>query len=251
MELMTVGTLAKRAKVSIRTLQYYDKMGLLKPSQISEGGRRMYSVQDMTILHQIITFKNLGLSLNEIKQRLIPIHTNEDIKKMLIKQAELIKAQIQKANHVIESIQMIASEIDTEQAVNWSKYSNMLQLIQENNESFWVMNYLDHELLDNIVQVHGHYSEQELPSDWLVKSLKQAKALMDSGATPESSEAQALAADMWAIVERYTQGQPEMIQRLYVFFKDAAQWPSQYAEMQKSTHEFLEASIEYHLRRQR
>lgn len=250
MELMTVGTLAKRAKVSIRTLQYYDKMGLLKPSQISEGGRRMYSVQDMTILHQIITFKNLGLSLDEIKQRLIPIHTNEDIKKMLIKQAELIKAQIQKANHVIESIQMIASEIDTEQAVNWSKYSNMLQLIQENNESFWVMNYLDHELLDNIVQVHEHYSEQELPSDWLVKSLKQAKALMDAGATPESSEAQALAAEMWAMVERYTQGQPEMIQRLYVFFKDAAQWPSQFAEIQKSTHEFLEASIDYHLRRQ-
>lgn len=39
MEHMSVGVLAKRAKVSVRTLQYYDKLGLLKPSSISEGGR--------------------------------------------------------------------------------------------------------------------------------------------------------------------------------------------------------------------
>jgi len=249
MEQMTVGLLAKRAKVSVRTLQYYDKIGLLKPSTISKGGRRLYNANDMTILHQIMTFKNLGLSLDKIKSRLMPINSNEDIKRMLLQQSDLIKEQILNANNVIESIEMIVTEIDEYDAVDWSKYSNMLQLIKENNESFWVMNYLENEVLENIVNVHEHYSEEELPSDWLVRCLKKAKVLQASGCLPESDEAQVLASEMWTILEKYTQGQPGMVQKLYDFFKEANQWPNQYAQLQKETHEFLEASIEHHIRR--
>lgn len=248
MEQMTVGILAKRANVSVRTLQYYDKIGLLKPSSISNGGRRLYSTNDMTMLHQVITFKNLGLSLDDIKKRLVPINSNEDVKRMLIKQAELIKGQIMKANSIMESIEMIVAEIDVNNEIDWSKYSNMLQLIKENNESYWVTHYLEDEMLETIVQVHEQHSEEELPSDWLVKCMKTAKVLLDSGSKPESDEAQALAAEVWMIIEKYTQGRPELLQKLFDFFKDANQWPHQYAQMQKATHEFLEASMEYHLR---
>lgn len=251
MKQMTVGELAKRANVSVRTIQYYDKIGLLKPSSISEGGRRLYHENDITILHQIITLKNLGLTLDEVKSRLMPSESAEDIKKMLLKQAELIKEQILKANKVIDSIEMIASEIEMSQTVDWSKYSNMMQLIQENNESYWVMNFLDHDVLAKIVKVHGQYSEEELPSDWLVKSMKKAKQLFEAGYTPESEQAQILAAEVWAIVEKYAQGQPEMTEKLYVFFNDTKQWPDQYAKMQMETHAFIEASIEHYLRMQK
>ena len=78
-----MGQLAKRGNVSIRTLQYYDKIGLLKPSSISEGGRRLYNDNDITVLHQIITLKSLGLSLKEIGQRLVPINSTEDVLIML------------------------------------------------------------------------------------------------------------------------------------------------------------------------
>lgn len=43
---MTVGELAKKMNVSVRTLQYYDKEGLLSPSAESEGGRRLYTDKD-------------------------------------------------------------------------------------------------------------------------------------------------------------------------------------------------------------
>ena len=42
-KLMTVGELATKIDVTVRTLQYYDKQGLLKPSEQSEGGRRLYT----------------------------------------------------------------------------------------------------------------------------------------------------------------------------------------------------------------
>ena len=68
--MMTVGELAKEANVSVRTLQYYDKIDILKPSSFSEGGRRLYNSKDMALLHQIITLKSLGFSLNDIKDRI-------------------------------------------------------------------------------------------------------------------------------------------------------------------------------------
>jgi len=248
MEQMTVGMLAKRVDVSVRTLQYYDKMGLLKPSNISLGGRRLYGSNDMTILHQIITLKKLGLSLDDIKCRLMPTTSNGDIKRMLCKQAELIKEQILKASKVVESIEMIVSDIEMNNDIDWSKYSTMMKLIQENNESFWVTHYLENDVLENITHVHKQYSEEELPSDWLIKCMKRVKTLMDLGHTPESNEAQDLAAEVWTIVEKYTQGHPVMLQKLYEFFNDTKQWPSQYAEMQHETHDFLEASIEHYIR---
>lgn len=251
MEMMTVGMLANQVNVSVRTLQYYDKMGLLKPSSISEGGRRLYGLNDMAILHQIITFKNLGLSLDEIKNRLVPTNSSDDIKKMLYKQAEIIKEQILKANKIAESIEMIVSEIEANNIIDWSKYSNMMKLIQKNNESFWVTHYLENDVLENIARVHKQYSEDELPSDWLVKCMKRVKGLMDLGFTHESDVAQDLAAEVWAIVTKYTQGQPETLHKLFEFFNEAKQWPNQYAQMQHETHDFLEASIEHFIRREK
>jgi len=66
-KLFTVGETAKKMDVTVRTLQYYDKMNLLKPSEMSEGGRRLYTQKDMVKLHQVLSLKYLGFSLDEIK----------------------------------------------------------------------------------------------------------------------------------------------------------------------------------------
>ena len=50
----TVGQLAHKMGVTVRTLQYYDREGLLKPSAFSTGGRRRYSDKDVVRLHQIL-----------------------------------------------------------------------------------------------------------------------------------------------------------------------------------------------------
>ncbi len=55
---MTVGELAKKMGVTIRTLQYYDKEGILSPSAESEGGRRLYTDKDIVLLHQILSLNH-------------------------------------------------------------------------------------------------------------------------------------------------------------------------------------------------
>lgn len=64
---MTVGEIARKMDVTVRTLQHYDREGLLSPSAMSEGGRRLYTDKDIVKLHQILSLKHLGFSLSDIK----------------------------------------------------------------------------------------------------------------------------------------------------------------------------------------
>ena len=63
----SISQVAKLTGVSIRTLQYYDEIGLLKPSKLTAAGYRMYDDNTLQILQQILFFKELGFPLKEIK----------------------------------------------------------------------------------------------------------------------------------------------------------------------------------------
>ena len=66
-EYWTVGEFAKRAGVTVRTIQYYDQQGLLAPSAKDEHNRRLYTEEDLHDLHRILALKHLGQSLAQIK----------------------------------------------------------------------------------------------------------------------------------------------------------------------------------------
>lgn len=63
-----VGELAKRTGLSVRTLHYYDQIGLLVPSRNKGNGHRLYTETDIVRLQQIVALKHLGFSLDEIKE---------------------------------------------------------------------------------------------------------------------------------------------------------------------------------------
>jgi DNA-binding transcriptional MerR regulator len=62
-----IGEFAKKTGQTIRTLHYYDEIGILKPSCVSSSGRRFYSEDEIITLQKIVALKFLGFSLEEIK----------------------------------------------------------------------------------------------------------------------------------------------------------------------------------------
>jgi DNA-binding transcriptional MerR regulator len=68
--MLTIGELAAKTEVTIRTLRYYDKIGLLNPRHYKEGGHRLYQKEDVMRLQQIQSLKLIGFSLKEIKSLL-------------------------------------------------------------------------------------------------------------------------------------------------------------------------------------
>lgn len=66
----SISQIAKETGISVRTLQYYDEIGLLKPARLSESGYRMYNESSLGTLQQILTLKELDFSLKEIQELL-------------------------------------------------------------------------------------------------------------------------------------------------------------------------------------
>ena len=101
---MTVGQLAKKIGITIRTLQYYDKEVLAFSSVESEGGRRLYTDKDLVKLHQILSLKSLGFSLKDIKGGLISLKTPDDVAKALTEQADVLRKKIEQLKDSLVAI---------------------------------------------------------------------------------------------------------------------------------------------------
>lgn len=75
--LYSTGDIAKLCNISVRAVQFYDGKGLLSPSGLSEGGRRLYTDKELTKLKLICFLKETGLSINAIKKILEDHHQNK------------------------------------------------------------------------------------------------------------------------------------------------------------------------------
>lgn len=98
--MMTVNEVSKLAGVSIRTLQYYDKIGLLKPARYTESGYRLYDDTGLERLQQILLFRELEFPLKEIKE--IITGSNFDKVKALDQQIELLTLKKEHLENLID-----------------------------------------------------------------------------------------------------------------------------------------------------
>ena len=129
-ECMTVGEMATMMGVTVRTLRYYDREGLLSPSSESENGYRLYTSKEVIKLFQILSMKKIGLSLGEIKTRLLPVETSEDVENALTEQAEEIRGKLTALNDVLVSIEELKCEVEKTDTVDWVKYANIAASLQ-------------------------------------------------------------------------------------------------------------------------
>ena len=97
--MMTVKEVSKLTGVSIRTLHYYDEIGLLHPTDVSEVGYRLYDSADLERLQQILLYRELEFPLKEIKA--ILDSTNFDRNKVLEEQIDLLTARKQHLENLI------------------------------------------------------------------------------------------------------------------------------------------------------
>ncbi|MBR6706835.1 MAG: MerR family transcriptional regulator [Clostridia bacterium] len=88
----TTGEIAKLCGVTVRTVQYYDTRGILIPSELSEGGRRLYSEEDLKRLKVICFLREMDLPIDAISQILKEEHP-EKVISLLIEQQETVLSE--------------------------------------------------------------------------------------------------------------------------------------------------------------
>ncbi|XCP85906.1 MerR family transcriptional regulator [Roseburia hominis] len=113
----TISQVAELTGISIRTLQYYDEIGLLKPSELTQSGYRLYNDEALQKLQQILFFKELGFKLNDIRE--ILQKPNFDRIAAFKKQKELL---LLKRNRIDRLIQLLSRLEKGEQCMSFKEF---------------------------------------------------------------------------------------------------------------------------------
>jgi DNA-binding transcriptional MerR regulator len=111
----TTGEIAKLCGVSVRTVQYYDSRNILVPSELSEGGRRLYSEDDLKRMRIICFLREAGIPINGISQLFAEEHPEKVISILLDQQEQTLRKEIdeqQKQLLLIETIKRELNEIE-------------------------------------------------------------------------------------------------------------------------------------------
>lgn len=100
----TTGEIAKLCGVSVRTVQYYDSRNILIPSELSEGGRRLYSEQDLKRMKIICFLRDAGISINSIGELLSEDNPGSVISVLLEQQEQLLQEEVSERKAKLEMI---------------------------------------------------------------------------------------------------------------------------------------------------
>ena len=239
---MTVGEIAKKIGVTVRTLQYYDKEGLLSPSAESEGGRRLYTDKDLVTLHQIISLKSLGFSLEDIKQRLISLGTPADVANALTEQADDIRKKIEQLTASLTAIEQLKAEVLQMQTVNFKKYADIIVNLQMKNDSYYLIKRFDDDTLDHIRSQFDKESGLDFMEKFNLLS-DEIVQLQKENVPPESEKCQQVVKEYWGLIMEFTNGDMSMLPKLMEFGNiDTA--TNAWEERQKIVNDYLEPALQ-------
>jgi len=131
----TTGEMAKQCNVSVRTVQFYDTKGLLIPSDLTEGGRRLYTDDDLTKLRIICTLKSIGMSLDSIK-RVMESELSDKILALLLDEHEKqLSAEIDERQKQLEVIAVIRKSIHNKSTTPANTILDIEHIMKKKNKS--------------------------------------------------------------------------------------------------------------------
>lgn len=250
-DLLTVGEIAKEMNITVRTLQYYDKHGLLKPSSKSEGGRRLYTKKDMVKLHQILSLKYLGFTLEEIKDKIFSLDSSEEVAKILENQAITIKKQIETLEAALVATEALHKEVLQVKKVDFSKFADIISLIKQGNRNYWMIKLFDDKLSDHI---RDRFANKPKSGERVFKKyleiLDRAVELKKNNESPISDNGIELAKEWWQMINDFTGGDLSILPELMKFNESKSDWDNEIGEKQKYIDDFIGEALSAYFKSQ-
>jgi DNA-binding transcriptional MerR regulator len=196
----TVGTLARETGVSVRTLHYYDEIGLLSPSRRTESGHRLYTAADLQRLQQIVSLRQLGLALDEIHsfltrpeaspRRVLELHVTR-LKEAIEQQQALCARLVAILEHLRANGEMTVDLL-------LATVRSMTMM-----EKYYTPEQLDY--LKRRKELVGEERIRQVQEEW-PQLMAAVRAEMDRGTDPISEPVLALARRWQGLVDEFTGG---------------------------------------------
>ena len=221
---------ARRAGVTVRTLHYYDRLDLLKPSEHTGAGFRRYSEADFGRLEQIVALKFIGFSLKEIKRLLN--RKGFGLSEVLTAQRLTLEEKRRHLDLAIQAINKAEKTVSRGSVPDWESFRKIIGEIQMQNNTEWQKKYYNDEAQKALEQGAKNWNPQlqaKAEQDWdaLVKDVQAALA---NGEDPGGKKAQALAGRWRGLTSAFTRGIPAIEQGLNRLYENRAESPVKFGK---------------------
>ncbi|KIL52223.1 hypothetical protein KP77_06960 [Jeotgalibacillus alimentarius] len=238
----SIGQLAKISNSTVRTLRYYDEIGLLTPGSKTSGGHRLYTDQDITRLHHIMTLKDLGLELEVIHH--IIKNKQSNLRETLNLRLEKINFEREQLNKAEQSIHSILELMSLEGSSNWEDIFhtfNRHPSTKKELEEIWSQHFTQEEQ-QALAHLPSFGDGSELTEKWIALVNDVHKNIEEN---VEGDIARALAQRWISLVEDMYKGNHQLAQKTWELTKSSDESLGFY-QFDKEVVKFIEEAIHFH-----
>ncbi|WP_028545799.1 MerR family transcriptional regulator [Paenibacillus taiwanensis] len=234
----TTGQVSKQSNVSVRTLRYYDQIGLLTPSFKDESGRRCYSEENLFTLEKITLLKSLMLPLEEIQNLLDKLSYREILKAHY----NHLQEQLSSLQTSISNTTSLINMFDLEGEVSWKRISHLVQTAKHNSKK-WI-EYFEDDEKDFLEQVLPSLSKSDRITQQYISLLRRIEWCQQHSILPESEAGYQIGCELIAVSNDTFDGNEELMNKFWEVRKMPSETTGLYPITDQSL-EFAERCIIY------
>lgn len=197
--MIKTGELAKRSGLTIRTLRYYDSIGLLKPSARSDAGYRLYGGEDIARLRHIQGLRDLGFPLADIRKMLDA--ENAPISEIVARQLQVLDREITRASELRDKLSVLQNRVDSPHPPKAEEWLPVLDLMSAHRQ---YMTASEFKLISD--------RRKEVEAK-LLPLVEETRAAIQAQAPPDSPRAQGLARRWMDISMHWMQNDCNLVER--------------------------------------
>lgn len=198
-----VAEFAALAGITVRTLQYYHRIELLHPSGVTDARYRLYQPSDLVRLQQILTLKWMGFELSEIKQMLDS--ERYDLRTSLVLQKQAVDEEIERLQSAASALERAIGQTDTG-ALEPETVRDIIHGVTQQDGDERLRHYYSEDAWAGIETRRISYTPQQAERDRQRWQTLYEQFAQHRGEAPDSPAVQALAAQMFALIEEFTAG---------------------------------------------
>jgi len=241
-----VGEIAAVTGLTIRTLQHYDNIGLLPASGRTESGKRYYSEADLVRLEQIIFYKLLDFTLDEIKQKLIDSPGRPELKELLKQQEYFLLRKIEKLHTAFVTIDASIKVIDAGRQPPFHVLLKFIKTLPGDDVFEWAPALLSEEQQAAMSGLFQDWEDAQKFYHKLKMLLIDAIALLHSGFSPADEQAQGLAKQWLDLLLSVSDGNLEQLEQFIEIGRVSEQKLLGNRQMMEAAYEFIDQALACH-----
>lgn len=238
MKRWTTGEVAKQRNISVRTLRYYDQIGLLAPSFKDENGKRFYSEEDLFTLEKIMILKSLSLPLEEIREVLKQL----SYKQILVSHYNYLQEQLSELQTSISNTASLINMTDLEESLSWDRVAELVQHSQKRSKK-WTDYFQEEEKAFLEKSIPNLGSNDEITQQY-ISLLRRIEWCVEHHIPAESEEGFEIASELIRLSQISFQGDSELMDQFWEVRKMPAEETGLYP-VSEEVLQFVEHCLAY------